>query len=289
MKTGIILLDKASGISSAKAIAQVKHALQLEKIGHAGTLDPSATGLLVCLAGKATRAAAYAVDGPKIYTGTIRLGLRTSTDDITGEILEESLRIPDDNAVLNAVMENFTGALRQVPPQISAVKIQGEPAYKRVRKRGETVEIAAREVFIETFDARCLEGGRIAFEIRCSPGTYIRSIARDLGEILGCGGCVESLSRKASYPFELKKARKVEELEESDILPWFELFPGVPYIACSAGDLGKLANGDQRPVAGLRGFPKSGEKVLYGSEEPHDAKGLFINDRGTWKSAFYIG
>ncbi len=288
MKTGIILLDKAAGISSAKAIAQVKHALRLEKIGHAGTLDPFATGLLVCLVGKATRAAAYAADGPKSYAGTMRMGLRTSTDDITGEILEESTRIPDDAAVLDAVRERFVGAIKQVPPQISAVKIQGEPAYKRVRKRRERVEIASRDVLIEAFDARCLGDGRIAYEIKCSPGTYIRSIARDLGEFLGCGGCVESLRRTASYPFGLEKARKVEDLAESDILPWFELFPGVPYAACSAGDLVKLGHGDQRPVSGLR-FPNSGDKVLYGGEDVRDAKGLFIKDRGAWKSALFIG
>lgn len=215
-RSGVILLDKQQGITSMKAITEVRRALKVERIGHTGTLDPMATGLLVCLIGKATKLAALFEAGRKTYTGTIQLGITTHTDDLQGDVLTTSTQLPTFADVL-AIRDRFLGKIQQVPPKVSAVKVKGVRAYRKVF-RGEDVVLAPREVTIFSFDIEPKTETLIQFKIECSKGTYIRSIARDMGEVLGCGGALESLRRTRSEPFSIADARRVYELTDADIL-----------------------------------------------------------------------
>lgn len=274
-KSGIILLDKREGVSSAKAIAEVKKKLNLEKIGHAGTLDPMATGLLVCLAGDASRLARFAEGGRKIYSGTIRFGLTTSTDDITGDLLESGGRIPTLSEV-ETVIPKFLGRIMQVPPKISALKVGGKRAYKLARK-GVDFELAAREV--EIFDIKLAESSEsdIAFVVECGKGTYIRSLARDIGAELGALACLASLRREAAQPFEIKNAYQIEDLAIGSMLSWEALLPDAVQIRLSQDACRALLMGQ---ISALRGLevrlpPASGSPFLiYFEEGTNRALGL---------------
>lgn len=224
-RSGIVLLDKQQGITSMKAITEVRRALGVDRIGHTGTLDPMATGLLVCLIGKATKLAPLFEAGRKTYTGTIQFGLTTHTDDLQGDILTRSEKLPTFGEVLS-IKEKFVGAIQQVPPKVSAVKVKGVRAYRKVF-RGEDVVLAPREVTVYSFDLEPKGEGIVQFKIECSKGTYIRSIARDMGEMLGCGGALESLRRTRSEPFSIVDARMVYELTESDILNPESVLPAI--------------------------------------------------------------
>ncbi len=242
--SGIFLVDKPTGISSAKCLSFIKKNLKIEKIGHAGTLDPLASGLLVCLAGKATRVASYAEGGAKCYSGEIKFGITTTTDDICGETISSK----EVNLTIEQIKEasaHFIGSISQIPPQVSALKVNGERAYKLVR-RGESVELAARNIDISQF---VIESGSsmdtVFFTIQCSKGTYIRSIARDLGEMLGCGAALSTLRREGSYPFSVSSAKLPEKLTLEDMLPIDALFPSVRKIAVEPQICDKLKHGNK--------------------------------------------
>lgn len=219
---GLLLLDKPAGISSAGALNKLKHRLRIKKIGHAGTLDPMATGLLVCLVGRATKLAGLAGGGCKRYAGSIRMGLQTDSDDITGKIMSSSDMIPDFAAV-QAVAREFVGVIKQRPPDVSAVKVEGVRAYKLSRK-GIKPQLTEREVEVSKFELFEQERGLFGFELVCSKGTYVRSIARDMGLRLGCGGCLSSLRREASLPFDIIMAKKLDEIGIDDIIPSEQFF-----------------------------------------------------------------
>lgn len=221
--SSLLLIDKPSGISSAQVVAQVKRKLSADKVGHAGTLDPLATGLLVILIGSATRLANYALKGNKHYSGTILLGVTTTTDDIEGEVLTRSDQLPSFEQVIRAA-QNFVGQISQVPPQISAVKISGRRAYE-IARAGEEVEIKARQVNIANFKLKALSHNEVSFTVDTSPGTYIRSLARDLGAVLGCGATIKELRREASFPFDVSQAVKLEDLRAEHAICWSNLFP----------------------------------------------------------------
>lgn len=214
--SGFFLMDKGPGISSARAIAQLKHSLGIRKIGHAGTLDPPATGLLVCLVNDATRLARQIEGGDKIYSGSILFGVSTSTDDSTGEVLARSEAIPSFKEIEEAATR-FVGEIEQIPPSVSAVKKDGERAYK-IARRGEAVELKPRKVVIHSLKLKPLSANEVAFEIHCTKGTYIRAIARDLGKIFGCGACSSSLRRDGSAPFSVNDAKTVDQLSWGDLI-----------------------------------------------------------------------
>jgi tRNA pseudouridine55 synthase len=281
MLTGVVLLDKPSGRSSANALGVLKRTLGAEKAGHAGTLDPMATGLLVCLFGKATRLASFAESGRKIYSGTMRFGMTTSTDDIEGEILSQNAALPGLDAI-RAELKHFTGEISQVPPNISAVKIGGERAYDLAR-RGEQVEIAARMVTVYSFEVLRLAGADAQFRVECTPGTYIRSLARDLGERLGCGGCLSGLRREFSAPFDVADARTLDSASVKDVLPWTRLFPDTERVELSKDAALRLLRGDERTLGELRG-PDSGapgsRPIIYGTRDT--ACGLLVPTPKGW-------
>ena len=230
--TGILLINKPKGITSAAALNQVKRQLGRIKIGHTGTLDPQATGLLVCLLENATPLAHNFAHTRKRYEGEIVLGIETSTDDTEGEIIGRSDVVPSVDAIQQAA-QTFEGEIEQVPPRVSAVKIDGKRAYDRARK-GEDFEIKSRKVTVYSFEILEIKDNRIKFEIECSSGTYIRSIARDLGKMLGCCGCLGALCRTGVGPFHVRDAVIPEAVTLDWVRPWWELFPEATICAVSS-------------------------------------------------------
>lgn len=209
--SGWLILDKPVGMGSTEAVSKVKWLFQAEKAGHAGTLDPLASGMLPIALGEATKTVPYVQDGAKVYRFTVAWGEERSTDDLEGPVTKSSDRRPSE-AEVRAVMPKYTGVIMQTPPQFSAVKIAGERAYDLARE-GETVDIPAREVEIGRLDIVEHGGDRTVFEIECGKGTYVRSLARDMGRDLGCFGHIAELRRTEVDPFTPEDFVTVAELE----------------------------------------------------------------------------
>jgi tRNA pseudouridine55 synthase len=210
MADGLVIVDKPAAMTSHDVVARVRRLLQTRKVGHAGTLDPMATGVLVLGVGRATRLLHHLVLADKAYTATIRLGRSTDTDDAEGELIASSsvADVTDDD--VRAAMTKLSGAIEQVPSAVSAIKVGGRRAYKRVRA-GESVTLAARPVTVTRFDAlgfrREADTIDVAVGVECSSGTYVRALARDLGVALGVGGHLTELRRTRVGPFGLDMAR----------------------------------------------------------------------------------
>lgn len=253
---GWIVIDKPAGITSTGMVNKARWAFGAQKAGHAGTLDPAATGVLAIAFGEATKTIPYITDALKAYRFTVRWGAATNTDDAEGEVLARSDLRPSAQEV-TAALPAFVGDVMQVPPQYSAVKIDGERAYALARK-GEEVEIAARPLFVESLE---LVGqpdlDHAEFELICGKGGYVRSIARDLGEALGCLGHVLALKRVWSGPFELDDAMDVALLEsgpnndalDQHLLPLELGLSDLPEQKISVEGAAKLKNGNPGPVA----------------------------------------
>ena len=198
--SGWLVLDKPAGMGSTEAVSKIKWLYGAEKAGHAGTLDPLASGMLPIALGDATKTVPYVMEGAKVYRFTVAWGQERSTDDLEGAVTKTSDVRPGEDAI-RALLPNYTGVIMQTPPQFSAIRIAGERAYDLARE-GETVEIPAREVEIERFDLiEMPDASHAVFEIECGKGTYVRSLARDLGRDLGCYGHVALLRRVQVYPF----------------------------------------------------------------------------------------
>lgn len=210
--SGWVVLDKPVGMGSTEAVSKVKWLFQAEKAGHAGTLDPLASGMLPIALGEATKTVPYVQDGAKVYRFTIAWGEERSTDDLEGVATSQSDLRPSE-ADIRALLPKYTGVIMQTPPQFSAIKIAGERAYDLARS-GETVDIPAREVEIGRFDLiEMRPDGQTVFEIECGKGTYVRSLARDLGRDLGCFGHIAELRRIEVDPFTPEDFVTVAELE----------------------------------------------------------------------------
>ncbi len=197
---GWLVLDKPHGMTSTQAVGAVRRAFDAQKAGHAGTLDPLATGILPIALGEATKTVPFAVDGDKAYRFTVAWGAETTTDDVEGPVTKASETRPT-RAAIEALLPQFIGAIQQTPPQFSAIKIGGERAYDLARA-GEVVEIAARTVQVHALRiAEMTDANATVFEAECGKGTYVRAIARDLGRLLGCYGHVTVLRRTRVGPF----------------------------------------------------------------------------------------
>lgn len=245
--SGLILVDKPAGWTSHDVVSRTRKIAGTRKVGHAGTLDPMATGMLVIGFNKATRLLTYIVDTTKTYRATIRLGHNTTTDDADGEIVQTRLA----NAVtvddIRHAIANLTGTIQQVPSAVSAIKIDGKRAYQRVRE-GETVEIPAREVTIQRFNIETIRRAQdgktidIDVEVVCTPGTYIRALARDIGETLQTGGYLTALRRTAVGPYHVDDAVTLEQLGHEFryigiSMAAAKLFPARTVSAAEATDL----------------------------------------------------
>lgn len=223
--SGLVVVDKAAGMTSHDVVSRVRRLAGTRKVGHAGTLDPMATGVLVVGVNRATRLLTYLVGQDKTYAATIRLGETTSTEDAEGEILQRRYVAAVTRQDIDAAIASLTGEIMQVPSSVSAIKVDGKRAYQRVRD-GEQVELAARPVTVSRFDVldvRRPEGGRTAdldVVIDCTSGTYVRALARDLGEALGVGAHLTALRRTRVGSFDLSAARTLQQLgEEFSLVP----------------------------------------------------------------------
>jgi tRNA pseudouridine55 synthase len=251
---GWLILDKPVGMTSTHAVSVVKRAFAARKAGHAGTLDPLATGVLPIALGEATKTVPFVMDGRKSYRFTVRWGIETDTDDAEGQQAAASDVRPNVDAI-RAALSRFTGTIMQTPPKFSAVKIAGERAYDLARE-GETVSLEPRPVEIDSLELVALpDADHAEFLAECGKGTYVRALARDLGRVLGTCGHVSALRRTAVGPFAEQDATGLEELqrftqESTDgvaaparLLPVAAALANLPALAVSRADAGRLARG----------------------------------------------
>jgi tRNA pseudouridine55 synthase len=232
---GVLLVDKPTGMTSHDVVYRLRRKFQIQRIGHAGTLDPMATGLLVMLIGKATKISQYLISQDKAYEGEITLGTTTNTQDAEGEVME-SRPVPSlTEAQVRAAMQGFLGDQYQTPPMFSAVKIGGVPLYKKARE-GEEVEREPRFIRVAAFDLLGFVSPKISFRLACTKGTYVRVIASDLGEKLGCGAHLSGLRRTGSGSFTLAQCVPLADIEvmpmadlEKRLIPIHEAAPRVAY------------------------------------------------------------
>ncbi|GAB3563084.1 tRNA pseudouridine(55) synthase TruB [Arthrobacter alkaliphilus] len=219
MLSGLVIVDKPQGWTSHDVVGRMRRLAGTRKVGHAGTLDPMATGVLVLGINKATRLLTYIVGTSKTYSATIRLGEATITDDAEGDVTESRSAAGVTEDAIRAGVARLSGEIQQVPSSVSAIKVNGERSYARVRS-GQEVKLAARPVTIHRFEIhaiRRVDGGRVVdidVTVECSSGTYIRALARDLGEALGVGGHLTALRRTHVGPYSLEQARTLEQLAE---------------------------------------------------------------------------
>lgn len=234
---GVLLIDKPAGITSHDVVDRVRRKLRMKKVGHAGTLDPGATGLMIVLVGKATKLSQYLMGLDKVYEGVARFGISTDTQDEEGEILSERPVPPFDEEILTAALKEFEGDQYQTPPMFSAKKIGGVPLYKLARK-GKEVEREARVIRIKSFTFDAYEAPDLDFTVACTKGTYIRTLVNDLGEKLGCGAFLKDLRRTEIGEFEIESSLELaefEDLEPAEIRRW--LIP--PYQAVPSNVLSR--------------------------------------------------
>jgi len=210
---GILLLDKDEGLTSNAALQRAKRLMGSKKAGHTGTLDPFATGLLVLLFGEATKVSDYILNADKRYLATLRLGEETRTGDREGEVVQRA-EVNVSDAQIDAALAGFRGDIRQIPPMHSAIKQGGKPLYMLARQ-GVEVERAPRSVRIHELEVLSRRGNELVLDIRCSKGTYIRSLAQDLGRALGCGAHIAQLRRLETGPFRIDTALTLAQLEAS--------------------------------------------------------------------------
>jgi tRNA pseudouridine55 synthase len=212
---GFLNVNKSGGMTAHDVVARIRRIARVKQVGHGGTLDPMATGVLPVAIGKACRLLRF-LPGKKTYLAGIRFGRSTTTDDVEGEVLTESDAIPSQADVL-ALLPQFAGAQKQIPPMYSAIHVGGKRLYQLARagETSETVDVPVREVFIDSIEAIAYEAPILKVRVVCSAGTYIRSIARDLGRKLGCGGCLDSLVREQAGPFNIGESHSLDELKEA--------------------------------------------------------------------------
>lgn len=211
---GIIIIDKPADWTSQDVTAKLRGVFQTRRIGHGGTLDPMATGVLPVFVGRATRGVEFFEHADKTYEAVLRLGITTDTEDITGEILEEKPVSVTEQDVL-AILPQFRGEIQQIPPMYSAIKINGQKLCNLARK-GKEVERPARTITIHALDLLGMEDKKVRLRIHCSKGTYIRTLCKDIGAVLGCGGCMENLRRVSAGSYTIEEAIPLAEVVASE-------------------------------------------------------------------------
>jgi tRNA pseudouridine55 synthase len=259
---GAVLLDKPVGISSNRALQEAKKIFAARKAGHAGTLDPLASGLLIVLFGEATKFAGHLLEDDKEYLATLKLGEKTATGDTEGEVIE---RMPAhvSQADLSGVLQRFKGEIEQLPPMHSALKRGGVPLYALARK-GETVERERRRVRIDMLEVMRFEPPRIELRVRCSKGTYVRTLAEDIGEALGTCAHLAALRRTASGRWRVEDAVSLDALSSpartEHLVSLAALLAGLPRIELDAAQEARFRNGQS-----LESFPGEGLRAVYGA------------------------
>ena len=264
---GLLIVDKPSGWTSHDVVGKLKRVLGERRIGHGGTLDPMATGVLPVFVGRATRAVPFCENDRKEYVARFRPGIVTDTQDITGTVVSRTERMPSRQELLD-ILPEFTGKVTQIPPMYSAVKVQGKKLYELARK-GLEVERKPREITIFSLTAEAWDGSDVILRVCCSKGTYIRTLCHDIGERLGCGGCLAELCRTAAGRFSLADCLTMEEIlsaveqgkAEELLLPVDSLFD-CPAVTVAGEDRKRCLNGNPFPCAGL----EDGDYRVYDTE-----------------------
>lgn len=271
---GIILVDKPRDWTSHDVVGKLRGVLHERRIGHSGTLDPMATGLLVVFVGRATRAVVFAEADSKEYIAGLRLGVSTDTQDTTGNVLTTSEAKPTKQE-LEAALTGFTGDISQIPPMYSAIKVNGKKLYELAR-RGETVERKPRTVTISSLNIIGEENGDYILDVCCSKGTYIRTLCNDIGQALGYGGCMSSLRRTKAGAFSIEQAHTIQQIQaaaetgelEKIILPVDTLFADKSALKANDVCEKKLRNGNaiklNRADGVYRVYSETGEFLLLG-------------------------
>ena len=279
---GVVLLDKPVGLSSQGAVTAVKRALQAEKAGHTGTLDPMATGLLPICPGEATKYSQDLLDADKTYIAQIRFGIRTSTGDAEGDIIEQQV-LPEfaDAAALQAALEallpRFTGPILQVPPMYSALKRDGKPLYEYARA-GVELERTARDITIHSIRWLAIQWPEATLEVSCSKGTYIRVLAEDLGAMLGCGAHLVGLRRTAVGHLSLQQSITLDALQTKgaekgvDLLPIDALLQTLPQLTVDEFQAKRLGLGQRVPLALSHAIPWADVlvRIYRATSAPHN-------------------
>ena len=274
---GILLIDKPPLWTSNDVVSKLKGVLKERRIGHSGTLDPLATGLLAVFAGRATRAVSFAESHDKRYTAALRLGLRTDTQDISGNVISKGQTDVKDEE-LDRVLSCFVGEIEQTPPMYSAVRVNGKRLYELARK-GIEVERKPRKITVYSIERKGRESGDIVLDIKCSKGTYIRTLCSDIGEMLGCGACMSALRRTEAGMFSVENAYTLDEvIREAEIgnvssllLPTEIIFSEYERITVSASAEAKVRNGNpvsfSAPDGTYRVCSQQGEFLALGKCE----------------------
>ena len=272
---GIILIDKPADWTSMDVCSKLRGMLHERRIGHSGTLDPMATGLLVVFVGRATKAVEFAEADKKRYIAGLTLGLTTDTQDVTGEVLSQcEANVSEEQ--LDAALASFRGEIDQIPPMYSAIKIDGQRLYKMARK-GQEVERAARKITIHRLERTApVANGETMLDVTCSKGTYIRALCADIGEALGCGGAMSYLRRVEAGAFSIEQAHTLEEVQqyadedraEELMLPMHSLFSDRAEFVTDALQEKKVRNGcafeTDAPDSEYRVFSQNGDFLMLG-------------------------
>ncbi len=273
MKNGILLMNKPRGKTSHDVVYAVRRALQTKRVGHAGTLDPMAVGLLVVLVGKATKLSDFLLNKDKTYRAGIRFGLETDSYDMDGTVVSECIpHVSSDE--FQCMLKEFVGTQIQIPPMYSALKKNGKKLYELARQ-GMEIEREGREITIHSLELQSFEGSRAEVVVDCSKGTYIRSLAHDIGQRLGCGACLDSLQRVSSGKFHLKDSYTLEQLEQGEVtlIPTHSVFD-CPAVTVNAEQEIRIRNGapvvyeNERYDGEVKIFSKSGQFLCLASAEP---------------------
>lgn len=279
---GIMLIDKPCDWTSHDVVGKLRGILHERRIGHSGTLDPMATGLLVVFVGRATRAVEFAEADSKEYIAGLRLGISTDTQDITGNTLKSSNSLPS-KAELEQALSAFKGEISQIPPMYSAIKVGGRKLYDLAR-RGESVERKPRRVTIDKLDIIGENESDYVLDVVCSKGTYIRTLCNDIGDTLGCGGCMSSLRRVKAGAFSIEKAHTIDEIQaaadngglDEIIIPVDRLFSAYPELTVKDTAEKKLRNGNVIKLAAPNGtyrvYTETGGFLLLGEASDNKLK-----------------
>ena len=269
---GVLIIDKPDGWTSMDVCAKLRGVFHEKRVGHGGTLDPMATGVLPVFLGRATRAVEYATDSDKEYIAGIKLGVITNTQDTTGEILEEH-PVTADRAALEAILPRFTGELDQIPPMFSAIKKDGKKLYELARK-GVEVERKPRHIVIKEMEiTNCIDNSTYELRVLCSKGTYVRTLCHDIGAALGCGAAMCSLRRSMAAGYTLNDAVTLEQVMEAAdpaalVRPVDSCFAEYPAVQIEGKNLFKAKNGNPFPWDGpedvYRVYSTAGDFLLLG-------------------------
>lgn len=266
---GIVIVDKPQGWTSQDVTARLRRVFGTRRIGHGGTLDPMATGVLPVFVGRATRGVEFFEHARKEYETLLRPGIVTDTQDITGTVLE-TREVSLDDAGIEAALAGFRGEILQVPPMYSALKVNGQKLCDLARK-GKTVDRQPRPITIHALEYLGMEGGCLRLRVDCSKGTYIRTLCQDIGQALGCGGCMEALRRTRAGEYTISQAVPLQELLDSEnpaqyLRPVDSMFANHPMVSLTANQERRCRNGNAfsvtLPEGTYRAYSQSGEFLM---------------------------